>query len=116
MLKCLGSIEASDATMTSTVVTVSLRPKGVPFKKSASVSLCRCLFCSTSGPHPPPRRRPQTQIDFEDRKLYDVGNDCLMTIDGTDFRVPQTGEAKTGNAFASHKYAGKSALRYEIGG
>jgi hypothetical protein len=39
-----------------------------------------------------------------------VGNDCLMTI-----RVPQTGEAKTGNWFASHKYAGKSALRYEIG-
>ena len=55
------------------------------------------------------------QINFEDRKLYDVGNDCLMTIDGTDFRVPQSGEAKTGNWFASHKYAGKSALRYEIG-
>ena len=32
------------------------------------------------------RRRPQMQIDFEDRKLYDVGNDCLMTIDGTELR------------------------------
>jgi hypothetical protein len=25
------------------------------------------------------------------------------------------GEAKKGNAFASHKYVGKSALRYELG-
>ena len=55
------------------------------------------------------------QINFEDQKLYDVGNDCLMTIDGTDFRIPQTGEAKTGNWFASHKYSFKTALRYEIG-
>ena len=38
-----------------------------------------------------------------------------MTIDGTDFRIPQKGIAKKGNAFASHKYAGKSALRYELG-
>ena len=38
-----------------------------------------------------------------------------MTINGTDFRIPQKGIAKKGNAFASHKYAGKSALRYELG-
>ena len=38
-----------------------------------------------------------------------------MTIDGTDFQIPQQGTATKGNAFASHKYAGKSALRYEIG-
>jgi hypothetical protein len=44
-----------------------------------------------------------------------MGNDCLMSIDGTDFRVPQKGLPKKGNAFASHKYAGKSALRYELG-
>jgi hypothetical protein len=44
-----------------------------------------------------------------------MGNDCLMTIYGTDFRVPQKGLPKKGNAFASHKYAGKSALRYELG-
>jgi hypothetical protein len=37
-----------------------------------------------------------------------------MTIDGTDFRIPQKGVAKKGNAFASHKYAGKSAFRYEL--
>ena len=45
----------------------------------------------------------------------DIGNNCLMSIDGTDFRIPQTGAPVRGNSFASHKYAGKSALRYEIG-
>ena len=44
-----------------------------------------------------------------------MGNDCLMSIDGADFRIPQTGTAIRGNAFASHKYVFKSALRYEIG-
>jgi hypothetical protein len=42
-------------------------------------------------------------------------NDCLMTIDGTDFRIQQKGVTKKGNAFGSHKYAGKSALHYELG-
>jgi hypothetical protein len=42
-------------------------------------------------------------------------NDCTMTVDGTDFRIPQKGVVTKGNAFASHKYAGKSALRYELG-
>jgi hypothetical protein len=46
---------------------------------------------------------------------HDVGNNCLMTIDGTDFRILQKGAATKGNAFASHKYARKSALRYERG-
>jgi hypothetical protein len=46
---------------------------------------------------------------------HDVLNDCTMTVDGTDFRIPQKGAATKGNAFASHKYAGKSALRYELG-
>ena len=44
-----------------------------------------------------------------------MGNDCTMTDGGTDFRIPQKGVAKKGNAFASHMYAGKSALRYELG-
>jgi len=64
---------------------------------------------------PPPPPPPQTQINFEDQKINNIGNDCLMSIVGTDFRIPQTGEAKTGNWFASHKYSFKSALRYEIG-
>ena len=38
-----------------------------------------------------------------------------MTIDGTDYRILQKGAAKKGNAFGSFKYAGKSALRYELG-
>jgi hypothetical protein len=38
-----------------------------------------------------------------------------MSVDGTDFRIPQKGQAKKGNPFGSHKYAGKSAPRYGLG-
>jgi hypothetical protein len=38
-----------------------------------------------------------------------------MLVDGTDFSIPQKGAAKKGNPFGSHKYAGKSALRYKLG-
>ena len=38
-----------------------------------------------------------------------------MTINGTDYRILQKGAARKGNAFGSFKYAGKSALRYELG-
>jgi hypothetical protein len=38
-----------------------------------------------------------------------------MTIDGTNFRIQKKGVAKKGNAFGSHKYAGKSALQYKLG-
>jgi hypothetical protein len=47
--------------------------------------------------------------------VHDVLSDCTMTVDGTDFRIPQKGAVTKGNAFGSHKYAGKSALRYELG-
>ncbi len=43
-----------------------------------------------------------------------MGNDCTVTIGGTDFQIPQKGIAKKANTFASHKYAGKSALCYEL--
>jgi len=57
-----------------------------------------------------------SQIDFESRlSAHDVGNDCLMTIDGTDYRILQKGAARKGNAFGSFKYAGKSALCYKLG-
>ena len=70
----------------------------------------------SSPPPPPPLPPLQTQIVFESRLgAHDVLNDCTMTVDGTDFRIPQKGAATKGNAFASHKYAGKSALRYELG-
>jgi hypothetical protein len=38
-----------------------------------------------------------------------------MMIDATDFWIPRQGDAKRGNAFASHKYAEKLALRYGLG-
>jgi hypothetical protein len=52
---------------------------------------------------------------FESRIEHDVGNDCLMTINGTNFHIQQKGAARKGNLFVSQKYAGKSALRYELG-
>jgi hypothetical protein len=56
------------------------------------------------------------QIVFESRLgAHSVGNDCLMSIDGTDLCILQKGAATRGNAVGSHKYAGKSALRYELG-
>jgi hypothetical protein len=62
------------------------------------------------------RLSPKPQIDFDSRLgIHDVGNDCLMSVDGTHFRTPQKGAAKKGNPFGSHNYAGKSALRYELG-
>jgi hypothetical protein len=38
-----------------------------------------------------------------------------MIVNGSDFRVPQKGTATKGDALASHKYAGKFALHYELG-
>jgi hypothetical protein len=65
---------------------------------------------------PPPPPPPPPQIVFESRLgMHDVLNNCTMTVDGTDFRIPQKGAATKGNTFASHKYVGKSALRYELG-
>ncbi len=52
---------------------------------------------------------------LESRLEHNVGNDCLMTINGTNFRIQQKGAARKGNLFGSHKYAGKSALRYKLG-
>jgi hypothetical protein len=45
----------------------------------------------------------------------DMGNDCLMTIDGTNFCISQKGIVKKGNAFVSHKYLGKSTPCYKLG-
>jgi hypothetical protein len=52
---------------------------------------------------------------FGSRFKHGVQNDCLMTIDGTNYRIQQKGVAKKGNLFSSHKYGGKSVLRYELG-
>ena len=39
----------------------------------------------------------------------DKGNDCLISVDGTDFQVPENGRT-----FYSHKFK-KSGVRYELG-
>ena len=51
-----------------------------------------------------------TQIVFENRKRnLPFFNDCLLSVDCTDFGV-----LNLGSAFSSHKLKGKSAVRYEI--
>ncbi len=62
------------------------------------------------------RLSPKPQIDFDSRLgIHDVGNNCLLSVDGMHFRIPKKGAAKKGNPFGSHKYVGKSALRYKLG-
>ena len=39
----------------------------------------------------------------------DKGNDCLISMDGTDFQVPENGRS-----FYSHKFK-KSGVRYKLG-
>jgi len=51
----------------------------------------------------------QIVIDFESRKNSGSLNDCLLSVDCTDIRIPNHGPR-----FASHKFAGKSGLRYEL--
>ena len=49
------------------------------------------------------------QIIWTNRYAQDKGNDCLVSCDGADFRIPNHGPR-----FSSHKYNKRSALRYEI--
>ena len=55
------------------------------------------------------------KIVFESRKDSGSLNDCLISVDGIDVRIPQQGPAIKGNPFSSFKFAGKCGLRYEIG-
>jgi hypothetical protein len=55
------------------------------------------------------------QVDFDRRFVNNIGNDCLMSVGGTDFWIPQKRQGKKGNPFGSHKYASKSAQHYELG-
>jgi hypothetical protein len=68
------------------------------------------FFFHTHSHNPASLPHPQPQINFDSQKKGDILNICLMTVDGTNFRVPQKGTATKGIAFASHKYAGKSTL------
>ncbi len=63
---------------------------------------------------PPPM--PPLQIAFESRLgMHDLLNGCAMTIIGTNFKIQQKGATARGNAFASHKYAGKLAICNKFG-
>jgi hypothetical protein len=48
------------------------------------------------------------QIKWDDRKKGDIGNDCLVSVDGTDFRIQHAGRR-----FYSYKFRA-SALRYKV--
>ena len=48
------------------------------------------------------------QVIWDNRMKKDIGNGCLVSVDGTDFRIPQHGRK-----FYSHKFK-KSGLRYEV--
>jgi hypothetical protein len=37
------------------------------------------------NPNPHPSYNNCEQIQFENRKIGDVGNDCMLSVDGTDF-------------------------------
>ncbi len=49
------------------------------------------------------------QIQWKNRKKGDILNDCLVSVDSTDFQVPFAGRK-----FHSHKYKFGSAVRYEV--
>ena len=55
-----------------------------------------CVALSTNTTHSsapfPPVTHPLRQILFENRKVGDVGNDCLLSVDGTDFCVTKSYE------------------------
>jgi hypothetical protein len=55
------------------------------------------------------------KIVFESRKDSGSLNDCLISVDGTDVRIPQQGPAIPGNPFSLLKSKGKCGLRYKIG-
>jgi hypothetical protein len=66
-------------------------------------------ICPPCCPHRLPKLFPsfllppltKLQVDFDRRFVDDIGNDCLMSVDGTDFWISLKGQAKKGNPFAS---------------
>ena len=49
------------------------------------------------------------QIIWDNRFKLDKGNDCLVSVDGTDFQIAQKGPI-----FSSHKFSKTSGLRCEV--
>ncbi len=71
------------------------------------VALTTSTTCS-SAPFPPVTH-PFCQIPFKNRKVGDAGNDCLLSVDGNDFRVAKSNE----RPYYSYKFK-KSGLRYKV--
>ena len=76
----------------------------------------KSLFLVHTCPHAPAAAAaaavaaaaPANADRLQDRLVAnDVGNDCTITVNGTDFHIPQKEIGEKGNSFASHhKYAG----------
>ena len=103
------------AAPSSTAMTVPAAAEGRPLQQIRVCQSTHMSFFPNIWSSPSPAAAPANADCLRDLGTHDVLNDCTMTVDGTDFRIPQKGAATKGNAFASHKYAGKSALRYELG-
>ena len=71
----------------------------------ACLTLCWFVFSQIS------LCSPLSQIIWENRKIGDVGNDCLVSVDATDCEIPRQSAAP--EAFYTHKHNGPG-LRYEI--
>ena len=54
----------------------------------------------------------QTKINFENRKINDIGNNCLISVDGTNFALAWGANQKRSSCY---KFRGKSGLQYEAG-
>ena len=48
---------------------------------------------------------------WENRYINDIGNDCLASVDGTDFQLAWGAKDKR---FVCHKFKNKPGLRYEV--
>jgi hypothetical protein len=74
---------------------------------------CVCVALTTNTTHSsapfPLVTHSLRQILFENRKVGDVGNDCLLSVNGTDFRVAKSYK------IPYHSYKFKlSGLRYKV--
>ena len=56
------------------------------------------LVIVIDSPSPSPTF-PLPQFHFKKRMEGDIANNCLMSIDGTDFKIPQMGRPVPGNIF-----------------
>ena len=51
------------------------------------------------------------KIDWENRKINDIGNDCLVSVDGTDFALAWGSNQRR---LSCYKLKGKPGLRYKV--